>query len=154
MWTLFGRAGGPGTPFRTVSGLFWGSGLFGPGDLSARPGGFPRKVPKERDDPGTEPEPETGNRNRPFRLNKMFHRGKKRHNRKPDIPCTYRLKLKGPKCAVLGHCISMHFSGVFGPFNQLFGDIFFGGGQNGILWPSKCTFWKFVLRLFSGHSLK
>ena len=34
--------GAPGTPFRTLFGLFWGSGPEGPGALRARPGGFPR----------------------------------------------------------------------------------------------------------------
>ena len=38
------RAGGRGTPFRTLFGLFWGSGREGPGALCARPGGSLRHV--------------------------------------------------------------------------------------------------------------
>ena len=34
-------AGGPGTPFRTLFGLFWGSGPEGPGSTLCQAGGFP-----------------------------------------------------------------------------------------------------------------
>ena len=36
--------------------------------------------------------------------------------------------------------IQTRFSGVFGPFDWLRGAIFLGG-QDGIFWTSKCTFW-------------
>ena len=51
-WTLFGlqgalfglpRAGGRGTPFRTLLGLFWGSGREGPGRPLCQAGGFAKQ---------------------------------------------------------------------------------------------------------------
>ena len=36
-------AGGPGTPFRTLFGLFWGSGPEGPGSTLCQAGGFPNR---------------------------------------------------------------------------------------------------------------